>query len=161
MGAVARLRNDTGASFAIHRREAGTLGKISHRMLVRLMGGRPAPRPDVLLEGGDRLEIGECAVQVLHTPGHSPGGVCLLAEGHLFSGDTLFIGSVGRTDLPGASWDELSASLRSKVLGLPEATRLWPGHDYGGMPTNLLEAEKRENPFIREILEEQGSGPAA
>ncbi len=152
VGAVARVKADTGASVVIHRKEAETLGKLSHRVLVRLMGGKPVPRPDVLVEGGDRLEIGPCAVRVLHTPGHSPGGICLLAEGHLFSGDTLFVGGVGRTDLPGASWEELSASLREKVLGLPGSTRVWPGHDYGAVPTNLLDAEKRENPFLREIL---------
>jgi len=153
VGAVARVKADTGASLAIHQREAKTLGKFSHRMLARLMGGRPVPRPDVQLDHGDRLEIGPCAVQVLHTPGHSPGGICLLAEGHLFSGDTLFVGSVGRTDLPGASWDELSSSLRGEVLSLPGTTRLWPGHDYGGASTNLLGVEKSENPFLREILE--------
>ena len=75
-----------------------------------------------------------------------------MADGHLFSGDTLFVGGVGRTDLPGSSWDELSASLREKVLSLPGSTRIWPGHDYGPTPTNLLDAEKRENPFLREIL---------
>ena len=136
----------------IHRKEAETLGKLSHRVLVRLMGGKPVRRADVLVEDGDRLEIGSCAVRVLHTPGHSPGGICLLAEGHLFSGDTLFVGSVGRTDLPGASWEELGDSLREKVLGLPGSTRVWPGHDYGGVPTNLLDTEKRENPFLREIV---------
>ena len=152
VGAAARVKADTGASVVIHRKEAETLGKLSHRVLVRLMGGKPAPRPDVLVEGGDRLEIGACAVQVLHTPGHSPGGICLLAEGNLFSGDTLFVGGVGRTDFPGASWEDLSASLRERVLCLPDNTRVWPGHDYGAMPSNLLDAEKRENPFLREIL---------
>lgn len=152
VGAVARVKADTGASVVIHSKEAKSLGSLHQRVLVRLMGGKPVPRPDVLVEEGDRLEIGPCAVRVLHTPGHSPGGICLLAEGHLFSGDTLFVGSVGRTDLPGASWEELSASLREKVLGLPGSTRVWPGHDYGGAPTNLLDAEKRENPFLREIL---------
>ncbi len=152
VGAVARVKADTGASVVIHRKEAETLGKLSHRVLVRLMGGTPARRADVLVEEGDQLDLGPCAVRVLHTPGHSPGGICLLVEGHLFSGDTLFVGSVGRTDLPGASWEELSASLREKVLCLPGSTRVWPGHDYGGAPTNLLDAEKRENPFLREIL---------
>ncbi len=158
VGAVARVRSETGASFAIHRKEAKSLGRLRHRVLVRLMGGRPAPRPDVEVEHGDRLGIGPCAVQVLHTPGHSPGGICLLAEGHLFSGDTLFVGSVGRTDLPGASWDEFSVSLRDRVLSLAGSTRVWPGHDYGGAPTNLLDAERRENPFIRGVLERQGPG---
>ena len=152
VGAVARVKADTGASVVIHSKEAKSLGSLHQRVLVRLMGGKPVPRPDVLVEEGDRLEIGPCAVRVLHTPGHSPGGICLLAEGHLFSGDTLFVGSVGRTDLPGASWEELSASLREKVLGLPGSTRVWPGHDYGGALTNLLDAEKRENPFLREII---------
>jgi glyoxylase-like metal-dependent hydrolase (beta-lactamase superfamily II) len=152
VGAAARVKKDTGASVVIHRKEAETLGKLNHRVLVRLMGGKPVGDADVLVEGGDRLEIGPRAVGVLHTPGHSPGGICLLAEGHLFSGDTLFVGGVGRTDLPRSSWDELSASLREKVLSLPGNTRIWPGHDYGSTPTNLLDAEKKTNPFLKEIL---------
>jgi glyoxylase-like metal-dependent hydrolase (beta-lactamase superfamily II) len=152
VGAVARVKKDTGASVVIHRREAETLGKLNHRVLVRLMGGRPVGKADRLVEDGDLLELGEVGVRVLHTPGHSPGGICLLAEGHLFSGDTLFVGSVGRTDLPGASWQVLSTSLREKVLSLPGETRLWPGHHYGSLTTNSLEAEKRTNPFLREIL---------
>jgi len=152
VGAVAKVKAGTGASVVIHRKEAETLGKLNHRVLVRLMGGKPVGRADLLVEGGDRLEIGPCAVQVLHTPGHSPGGICLLAEGHLFSGDTLFVGGVGRTDLPSSSWEELSASLREKVLSLPGSTRIWPGHDYGPTPTNRLDAEKQQNPFLLEIL---------
>ncbi len=153
VGAVARIRSKTGAAVVIHRREARTLRRLTHRMMVRLMGGAPAPKPDVLVEGGDELKIGSSTVKVLHTPGHTPGGICLLAQGHLFSGDTLFVGSVGRTDLPGSSWQELRASLRDKILCLPGSTRLWPGHHYGTQPTNLLEAERRENPFLREILD--------
>ena len=152
VGGVARVQSETGASVVLHRHEGKTLGRLTHRLLVRLVGGKPVPRPNLLVEDGDTLEIGSCAVKILHTPGHSQGGICLLAEGHLFSGDTLFVGSVGRTDLPGASWDELSASLREKILCLPGDTRVWPGHHYGSLPTNLLEVERRENPFIREIL---------
>ena len=151
VGAAAKVRGETSASLVMHSKEAETLGKLSQKMFVRLMGGRPVGKPDVLVEDGDRLELGPCAVEVLHTPGHSRGGICLLAEGHLFSGDTLFVGSVGRTDLPGASWEVLSVSLREKVLSLPGSTRIWPGHDYGARPTNLLEAERRENPFLREV----------
>lgn len=152
VGGVARIQSETGASLALHRQEAKSLRRLTHRVLVRLLGGKPVPRPDLLVEDGDALEIGSTAVEILHTPGHSKGGICLLAEGHLFSGDTLFVGSVGRTDLPGASWDELSISLREKILCLSGDTRVWPGHDYGSLPTNLLEKERRENPFIREIL---------
>jgi hydroxyacylglutathione hydrolase len=152
VGAAAVVKAGTGASVVIHRNEAETLGKLNHRVLVRLMGGKPVGGADVLVEEGDLLEIGACAVRVMHTPGHSPGGICLLVEGHLFSGDTLFVGGVGRTDLPGASWEQLSASLREKVLCLPGGTRVWPGHDYGAVPTNLLDAEKKENPFLCEII---------
>ena len=153
VGAVAGIRSQTGARVVIHRKEARTLGRLTHRLMVRLMGGAPAPKPDLLVEDGDELKIGSCTVKVLHTPGHTPGGICLLAQGHLFSGDTLFVGSVGRTDLPGSSWQELSASLRDKILCLPGSTRLWPGHHYGTHPTNLLEAERGENPFLMEILD--------
>lgn len=156
VGAVAALKSETGASVVLHRQEGGTPAKLTHRLLVRLMGGRPVGKPDLLVEDGDRLDLGDAAVRVLHTPGHSPGGICLLAESHLFSGDTLFVGSVGRTDLPGASWEMLSVSLREKVLSLPGDTRLWPGHHYGRLTTNLLETERRENPFLREILAAQG-----
>ena len=152
VGAVAQVKADTSASVVIHRKEAETLGKLTHRVMVRLMGGKPVSRADVPVEDGDQLEIGPRSVRVLHTPGHSPGGICLLAEGHLFSGDTLFVGGVGRTDLPRSSWDELSASLREKILSLPGNTRIWPGHDYGSTPTNLLDAEKNTNPFLKEIL---------
>jgi glyoxylase-like metal-dependent hydrolase (beta-lactamase superfamily II) len=151
VGAAAKVKAETGASVVIHREEVPSLRKMSQRVFTRLLGGKPVGKPDVLVEEGDRLEIGSCEVRVLHTPGHSPGGICLLAEGNLFSGDTLFVGGVGRTDLPGASWGVLSASLREKVLSLPGSTRIWPGHDYGPVPTNLLEAEKLENPFLREI----------
>jgi len=152
VGAVASVQSETGASVVLHRHEAKTVRRLTHRLLVRLLRGKPVPRPNLLVEDGDTLEIGSSAVKILHTPGHSQGGICLLAEGHLFSGDTLFVGSVGRTDLPGASWDALSASLREKILCLPGDTRVWPGHHYGSLPTNLLEVERRENPFIREIL---------
>jgi len=156
VGAAAVVKSETGAALVMHSKEAKALGRLTHRILVRLTGGRPAPRPDLLVRDGDRLEIGSCEAWVLHTPGHSAGGICLLAEGNLFSGDTLFVGSVGRTDLPGCSRAELSASLREKVLSLPGDTRIWPGHDYGSHPTRLLAEERRENPFLRQILAAQG-----
>jgi hydroxyacylglutathione hydrolase len=152
VGAVAGIKAETGAPVVVHRKEARAMGRLSHRLLVRLMGGKPPPKPDLVVEDGDGLQIGSCKVRILHTPGHSPGGVCLLVEGNLFSGDTLFVGGVGRTDLPGASWEQLCASLRQKIFRLPGSTRLWPGHHYGSLPTSRLEEERRRNPFLREIL---------
>jgi len=156
VGAAAFMKSETGAALVMHSKEAKALGRLTHRIMVRLMGGRPAPKADLLVRDGDRLEIGSCAARVLHTPGHSAGGICVLAEGNLFSGDTLFVGSVGRTDLPGCSWAELSESLREKVLRLPGDTRIWPGHDYGPHRTSLLAKERQENPFLREILATHG-----
>jgi glyoxylase-like metal-dependent hydrolase (beta-lactamase superfamily II) len=109
-------------------------------------------RADLRLSDGQTLEVGQLSIRVIHTPGHSPGSVCFLVGEHLFTGDTLFVGAVGRTDLPGASLDELLASLREKILPLPPSTKIWPGHDYGETPTSTLARECLENPFITDFI---------
>ncbi len=109
-------------------------------------------RADLRLVDGQVIEVGDLAIQVIHTPGHSPGSVCFLAGDHLFTGDTLFVGAVGRTDLPGASLDQLLLSIKEKILPLPPETVILPGHDYGENPTSTLEWECRENPFITEFI---------
>jgi len=152
IGAVKRMKEVTGAAVGVHQDEASRLSRFSTSLLVRLMGGRPVPKPDFLLKEGDHLPLGRTSVRVLHTPGHSPGGICLRFEDHLLTGDTLFVGGVGRTDLPGASWDVLSRSLSEKILALPDSTRIWPGHHYGPSPSNLLGAERNKNSFLREIV---------
>ncbi len=93
---------------------------------------------------GDVLELASLRIKVLHTPGHTPGSVCLLCEESLFAGDTLFCGSCGRTDLPGGSWQQLQASL-ARLKALSGDLAVYPGH--GGATT--LEAEKRYNPYMR------------
>lgn len=104
-------------------------------------------------EGGDVLELGDVRVRLLHTPGHTPGSQCFLveergAEGHLVSGDTLFLGSCGRVDLPGSDPEAMYESLRS-LARLPDATQLFPGHRYAPEPSSSLGAERRTNPFLR------------
>jgi glyoxylase-like metal-dependent hydrolase (beta-lactamase superfamily II) len=158
VGANASVRNATGSSLALHSQEAAAVRSFKNRLFTRLMGGRPSPKADRCLEDGDILYFGESRLSVLHTPGHSPGSICLLAEGHLFSGDTLFVGGVGRVDLPGSSWRELGRSLREKVLLLPDDTVLWPGHHYGETPTSTVGKEKLLNPFLREIR--RAGGPS-
>jgi len=153
LGALGLVKQDTGASFGIHPLEAKDLGKIHLRLLVRLFGGKPCSRPDFTIEDGETLPLGAHSVRILHTPGHTPGSICLIADGQLFSGDTLFVGGVGRTDLPGASWKELENSLRTKILCLPGSTRVWPGHHYGDASTSLLSFEREENPFLRMVQE--------
>lgn len=102
----------------------------------------------VKVDNHDTLEIGRLTLTFLHTPGHTPGSQCFLLEGRLISGDTLFIGSCGRTDLPGSDPAEMYDSLTRRLGALPDHTLLFPGHNYGG-PASTIGDEKRQNPFMR------------
>ena len=137
----------TGAQLCIHRADAEQVTKLLSGVLSRIMGGKGSPKPGRLLEDNDIIEIGNSALRVIHTPGHTPGSICLYGEGHLFTGDTLFVGAVGRTDLPGGSSRKLLLSIREKLYILPPETVVWPGHDYGEAPSSTIEREMRTNPF--------------
>lgn len=137
----------TGAELCIHEADADQVTKFSNRALSRLMGGKGSPKARRLLKDNDIIAIGQTELSVIHTPGHTPGSVCLYADGHLFTGDTLFVGAVGRTDLAGGSMPQLLASIRERLYTLPGDTRVWPGHDYGDSPTSTIDTEKRTNPF--------------
>jgi glyoxylase-like metal-dependent hydrolase (beta-lactamase superfamily II) len=102
----------------------------------------------VQVESAAELPVGAFTVTFLHTPGHTPGSQCFLVDGKLISGDTLFIGSCGRTDLPGGDPTEMHRSLTERLGRLPDDTLLYPGHNYGG-PSSTIGGEKRENPFMR------------
>jgi len=151
-GAAAGVRKATGGLLVVHEGEVRALTKWGNRLLSRMIGGQGAPSPDRIVRGGERLALGKAEMEILHTPGHSAGGICLYTEGHLFSGDTLFVGSVGRTDLPGSSVEALARSLREKILVLPDSTIVWPGHDYGDQTHTTIGWEKEENPFVRALL---------
>lgn len=115
--------------------------------------GLPAPAPaDIRLKDGQMLTVGRLRIKVIHTPGHTPGSVCFLAAGNLFTGDTLFVGDVGRTDLTGGSLDTLINSLREKVIVLPPETIIRPGHDYGETPTSTVGREMQENLYITDFI---------
>lgn len=137
----------TGAELLIHRADAAMLGKIINRTFSRVLGGKGSVKPHVLVEDGDIIRIGNESLKVLHTPGHTRGGICLYAKGHVFTGDTLFVGAVGRTDLPGGSMDTLIQSIRDKIYTLPPDTIVWPGHDYGPTPHSTVSMEQKTNPF--------------
>jgi glyoxylase-like metal-dependent hydrolase (beta-lactamase superfamily II) len=107
---------------------------------------------DIALEDGMVLPLGSLEIRVIHTPGHTPGSVCFLVGDHLFSGDTLFVGAVGRTDLEGGSLQTLLDSIAAKLIVLPSSTRVWPGHDYGESPTSTIGRERRENPYITDFI---------
>lgn len=137
----------TGARLAMHRIDANSVGSLVNRGFSRVLGGKGSPRPDLLLEDGDTIPVGGMDLTVIHTPGHTPGGICLYAPGHVFTGDTLFVEAVGRTDLPGGSAAVLLTSVRDRLYTLPGDTVVWPGHDYGPTPSSTIARELATNPF--------------
>ena len=128
----AALKALTGAKIVLHALDAGGY-----------------PGGDVLLTDEKALQLGEISFEVIHTPGHTPGGICLYAQGNLFTGDTLFVGDSGRTDLSGGDRPALGKSIR-RLMQLPDDTRVWPGHDYGPTPYSTIGWEKRNNVNARE-----------
>jgi hydroxyacylglutathione hydrolase len=144
------IKTATGAKLLIHAVDANRLGKVVHKTFSRILGGKGSPAPDVLLNDNDLIQIGDGTnLRVIHTPGHTPGSICLYSDGHIFTGDTLFVGAVGRTDLPGGSSKQLLTSIQEKIYTLPGSTIVWPGHDYGPYPSSTIEQEKHTNPFPR------------
>ncbi len=103
----------------------------------------------VLTEAGDDFRVGDIPIKFLHTPGHTPGSQCFLVDGNLVSGDTLFIGSCGRVDLPGSSPEDLWRSLNDTLKVLPPETVLYPGHNYSERTTSTIGDESRKNPYMR------------
>ena len=143
--AVDELRDLLGAKVAIHLADAEMLtdGK---KNLSGLLGKSLTYKPaDILLKDGDVLTVGKESIKVIATPGHSQGSVCFLTREALFSGDTLFAGSIGRTDFPGGSLEQLLRGVEEKLLILPVETRVLPGHE--GETT--IGREKASNPFLR------------
>ena len=145
----ADVKSATRANICIHKDDAHRLGAMTNSAMTRMFGGRGSPKADVRLEHGERIAIGSTELKVIHTPGHTPGGMCLFHDGHLFTGDTLFVGAVGRTDLPGGSTRQLIASIKERIYTLPGDTIVWPGHDYGPRPSSTVDYEKRTNPYTR------------
>ena len=134
----------TGARLLIHEADLPLLQNMPE--FARHYGFSVAdpPQPDGFLRDGDVIPVGEMSVRVYHTPGHSPGGMCLHVEDAVFSGDTLMAGSIGRTDIPGGSYEELVASIRAKLLSLPDETVVYTGHG----PQTSIGDERQYNPFL-------------
>jgi len=138
----------TGAKVAIHEEEARYLVQTPADLLM-MFRATPSPPADLLVKEGDVIQVGKVGLKVIHTPGHSPGGMSLYIDGMVFTGDTLFVGSVGRTDFPGSSWEAMETSIRKKLYVLPGDTIVFPGHNYGSTPTSTIQYERRHNPFVR------------
>ena len=139
------MKKATGAPILIHENDAVMLSGVAKAM-SRIFGFRGTSSPaDKTLREGDIIQFGRIKLVVLHTPGHSEGGISLLGEDFVFTGDTLFAGSIGRTDFPGASFEEIMQSIKTKLMPLPDRFKVYPGH---GPPTTIGE-EKKYNPFLQ------------
>jgi hydroxyacylglutathione hydrolase len=143
IGAVKAVKEATKAEVCVHADEASILGSPPPSMYGH--GAAMATTADRLLKGGDSIKVGKLSFLVLHTPGHSPGGICLYGEGVVFTGDTLFNSSIGRSDFPGGSQHQLLMSIQTKLMILPDKTPVYPGHG----PSSTIGSERQSNPFLR------------
>jgi len=145
VGANLKLKQASGADILIHRLDAPMLQSLGSTASAFGLGVEDSPPPDRLIEEGDAIAFGEIELKVLHTPGHSPGGVSLRDDDKVFVGDTLFAGSIGRTDFPGGDFDTLITSIKTKLLVLDDTVTVFTGHG----PQTTIGQERRFNPFLR------------
>ncbi|MFA9407682.1 MAG: MBL fold metallo-hydrolase [Candidatus Dadabacteria bacterium] len=143
---VQQAKEELGVPFYLHPEDEPVLQALPEAAArFPQFGNVRVPKIDVYIEEGDEIEIGSLKAKVLHTPGHSWGSVCFVIDDHVFSGDTLFAGSVGRVDLTGGtSMRELVGSIKSKLMPLPDSYNVYPGHG----PFTTIGIERRSNPFI-------------
>jgi len=145
VGAVATVKRETLAAFLAHEEDMFFIEDGEDAAMRWGFTIEPPPNPDRFINDGDELEIGRFKFKVIHTPGHSPGGVSFLHKNILFCGDTLFQGSIGRTDFRKGSFEELARSIKKRLYTLPDDTIVYTGHG----PTTTIGSEKRSNPFVR------------
>ena len=145
VGANKELKETTGAMLLIHKGDAPMLQRLSTDAGMFGLSAENSPVPDQNIGDGSIVKFGNLKIRCIHTPGHSPGGIALLADGVVFVGDTLFAGSIGRTDLPGGNYETLIASVKNKLFTLPDSTRVCCGHG----PETTIGREKETNPFFR------------
>lgn len=146
VGANKAVLEHFGATLLIHAADAPMLDRAADVARAYGMAGENSPKPDQFLINGLEIVFGACRMKVLHTPGHTQGGCCLYleAEKKLITGDTLFADSIGRTDLPGGSHEQLLASIRTQLFALPDDVAAYPGHG----PETTIGHEKCHNPYF-------------
>lgn len=150
VGGNGDLKALVDAPLAIGEGDAHMLGDAAGQAAVYGIYVAESPKPDILLTDGEEIALGNIKIKVLHTPGHTEGGLCLYIEddGILFTGDTLFAGSIGRTDLPGGSYDVLMNSIKTKLIPLPDDVKVYTGHE----GSSTMGQEKKTNPYLQELL---------
>jgi glyoxylase-like metal-dependent hydrolase (beta-lactamase superfamily II) len=144
VGANKPLKEVTGAEIMIHSLDVPMLNQLSSSAASWGLAAEDSPAPDRVLAEGDTITFGTITLNVIHTPGHTPGGISFHGDGIVFVGDTLFAGSVGRTDLPGGDAGTLKASIQNKLFALNDEVTVYPGH----MGTTTIGQERRHNPFV-------------
>ena len=143
VGANRKLKEATGAKLVIHALDQSMLKVLSETSAAFGLSVENSPPPDQTVQDGDIIQFGEIILTVLHTPGHTPGGISLHTDGVVFVGDTLFAGSIGRTDFPGGDFDTLISSIKNKLYSLGDQVIVYTGHG----PETTIGREKRSNPF--------------
>lgn len=138
------VKEMTGAELLIHRADAPMILQQSRSASIWGLQVEDSPPPDRFIDEGDVVIVGDITLEVLHTPGHTPGGVSLFTDDVVFVGDTLFAGSIGRTDFPGGNYDQLINSVRTKIFPLGDHVIVYPGHG----PETTIGRERRYNPFF-------------
>lgn len=146
VGANKRMSEVTGAPILIHALDVPMLGQLSTSAAAWGMSADDSPAPEKTIDEGDEISFGNHTLSVLHTPGHTPGGVSLHTDGHVFVGDTLFAGSIGRTDFPGGDFNTLKASIQGKLFTLSDEVVVYTGHG----PETTIGQERQHNPFVGE-----------
>lgn len=144
LGAVGALAADTGAKTLVHQLDADLLADPLRNLSGLALGEKISLQPDGYLSSDQIIKVGGLEINVIHTPGHTPGSVSLLTAGTLFCGDLVFYGSVGRTDLPGGDQERLHESIHSKVMTMPDSTIIYPGHG----PSTTVGWERENNPYL-------------
>jgi len=144
IGDLDKVQKATKAQVLIHADDAKALHNPRRNFSFFAGSSSSYPEPDRLLRDKDTVELGKTIIEVLHTPGHTPGGISLKVGDNLITGDTLFAGSVGRSDFPGGSHQQLIKSIKEKLLPYPPETKVWPGHG----PGSTIGHESRYNPFL-------------
>jgi hydroxyacylglutathione hydrolase len=143
VGANRRMKEVTGAEIIIHPLDAPMLSRLADAAAAWGMSAENSPPPDRTVEDGDTISFGSIRLAVIHTPGHTPGGISLYTDRSVFVGDTLFAGSIGRTDFPGGDFGTLISSIRQKLFTLADDVTVYAGH----MGTTTIGREKKTNPF--------------
>lgn len=141
---IAGIRNNPDVRVVLHNSDYSLVQKVNQWLPMFGMPEMTPPKIDIFVNDGDLIKLGETEIKVIHTPGHTQGGVCYLADGKLFSGDTIFRESVGRCDLEGGDFDQIVESIKNKIFTLPSETLIYPGH---GRMTSV-EWEKVHNRFM-------------